>query len=577
MIGIFSVVIVSGQYDPKVSIVPEGGGDEIESMEVAEGDIIPVMAIYTDTTGTEQDVTIKWNSDPGFLAKTNKDDELIAGHAGSGKLFAKYKGVKDSILLTVTGIPKGGDEEEEDDDDVYPKVKAVPGSVKIAVGDSVELVGFYINEDTVKVEVPFTWSVEPAELGEFPDPSVSKFYASQVGNGIIIASAEGLADTIKLRVIEEESKPDHENNSRQIVINPGDTIVYADSAPIFYDAVYKTNGQKHEDAVLEWSMSGDPVGEIDQDGVVTLYPGETGLALVKATYSNFSASVELLVVDPEVDMDVNTISIHRVLPDGTELPPKNLQEGDTYKIGGLPFPLNILNGGLLHFPFGCIDEDIVIYMFIPEEYAETDEEAGEVTLDNELITGVKFKVMPVSTGEIVEDEYPFNVPLNLCLTFKHGLLDSLGVSPENLDVFFAENTGFVNDGVVNVTVDTIKNKIYAGIEHFSTIVVKEKSIVTTSEDLDKQQTIFKAYPNPFDTYTQIVYNVDETADVLLEIYSLTGQRISVLVDERVSAGTYSVTWDGTVYNGDKANSGIYICRMLTNGIPTDAIRLILTQ
>ena len=36
-------------------------------------------------------------------------------------------------------------------------------------------------------------------------------------------------------------------------IEPGDTVVYVGTDPILYTAVYKTNGNKHQDAEHIWS------------------------------------------------------------------------------------------------------------------------------------------------------------------------------------------------------------------------------------------------------------------------------------------------------------------------------------
>ena len=102
-----------------------------------------------------------------------------------------------------------------------------------------------------------------------------------------------------------------------------------------------------------------------------------------------------------------------------------------------------LNAGMIHFPFGCIDEDIVIYMFIPEEYADVDDDTAEVTFSEDIITGVKFSVKPAGSDDIVEPYY-FLIPINLRLVYKRDLLDSLNIEPENLDVFFAENTEFIS-------------------------------------------------------------------------------------------------------------------------------------
>jgi hypothetical protein len=569
--GFFMTMTVKGQE----SLLIKTGDLELEP-----GGTVQLEAEYTNNDGEITEVDIVWHAEPGYLGKVNRDDIFTAGHPGEGFIYARYRELKDSVKLVVKGTPKeeeeNGDVDEEENEDDYPKVKVVPGLVKIAVDDSVELIAFYINELDEKEEATFTWSVFPPELGEFPDVAQSKFFAGEPGKGIIVASANELADTIKLWVYEPKDKKPHEAAGKKIVITPGDTVINAgDPATLQYSAKVKTTGNKPGDEDLIWSLSGDPIGNIDEStGLLTL-SGETGLALVKATYGNFRAWVELLVLDPEADTEVNTIKIHRVLPDGNELPAKSFKEGDSYRIGGLPFPLNILNGGMLHFPFGCISEDIVIYMFIPEEYAEMDMESDEVTFEEEIITGVKFSVKPVTSESIVEPYY-FDIPLNLALTFKRGLLDSLGIDPENLDVFFAENTGFVTDGAGNVAVDTVKNKIYAAIEHFSTIVVRPKSQETYARELQRDpDATLTVFPNPFTQSTRISFRIREKSDIDLSVYNLSGQKVKTLVTENLNEGMYSVTWEGRNDEGKLMSPGIYFCRLVKNGRGTEVKRMVL--
>ncbi|HKJ79309.1 MAG TPA: FlgD immunoglobulin-like domain containing protein, partial [Prolixibacteraceae bacterium] len=367
------------------------------------------------------------------------------------------------------------------------------------------------------------------------------------------------------------------NNSSRISITPGDTIVnLGDLTLLPYSAEYKTNGKKHENAALKWELLGAPVGNIDETtGLVTL-TGETGLALVKAEYSNFSASVELLIVDSETDSDINSITIQRVLPDGNELEAKTFNEGEAYKIGGLPFPLDILNGGMLHFPYGCIDEDIVIYMFIPEEYAEIEADSAEINFNEEIITGVKFSVKPADSTDIVEPYY-FNIPLNMSMVFNQDLLDSLGIAAEELDVFFADNTGFVSEGTDNVTVDTVKNKIYAAIEHFSTIVVKQKSAETGVSILSETEALLKAYPNPFNQFAKISVQLTNTATIDLAVYNLYGQKVKTLIHEKRQEGNHTVVWDGTNQGGNQVAPGVYFCKFLKDGRRAEAIKLIVNR
>lgn len=66
------------------------------------------------------------------------------------------------------------------------------------------------------------------------------------------------------------------------------------------------------------------------------------------------------------------------------------------------------------------------------------------------------------------------------------------------------------------------------------------------------------YPNPFNPTTQISYQVPQQSDVLLEVYDLTGKLITTLVNETVSSGTHSVTFDAA-----NLSSGVYMYRLQT--------------
>ncbi|WP_167614452.1 T9SS type A sorting domain-containing protein [Maribellus sediminis] len=563
-------------------------------LEIISGDIITdpdssvmVTATVTDTSGEAiTDAKIQWNTEPGYLGKVTKEGWLIPNHPGEGYLIAKYKDYRDSVMLTVNGTPKNDDDDDMGDmEDEYPKVKIVPSSIRVEISDSVELRAFYIDSMGYKIDTTFTWSVEPMEIGMFPDSSVSMFYsADTAGSGIIIATLGELADTAKISVYEtrekrekiKKEKEKENNKGKQLTIEPGDMMVYTGNEPIQYSAMYKTNGNKHQGAEFMWSVTDTTVASIDENGLLTL-TGETGMTLVEAAYSSFEAAVELLVVDSTVDMDVNTISIRRVLPNGNELHPKYFKEGESYKIGGLPYPLNILNAGMLHFPYGCISEDVDIFMFIPEKYAEMDDDSTEVSFTEDIITGVKFSVVPSGSDTIVEPYY-FNIPVELKLVYKQDLLDSLGVDPADLDVFFADNTGFVdvNGGVAMV--DTARHRIYASIEHFSTIVVKEAKATTQVEDLEPEDdNYFNVYPNPFSAATNIEFYLDQNSDVQLMIYNMFGQQVKVLVDGELPKGKHKVRWSGNLQSGSQATTGIYLCRFIKNGEVSNVKRLIINR
>ncbi|MEE9555274.1 MAG: T9SS type A sorting domain-containing protein, partial [candidate division Zixibacteria bacterium] len=72
-------------------------------------------------------------------------------------------------------------------------------------------------------------------------------------------------------------------------------------------------------------------------------------------------------------------------------------------------------------------------------------------------------------------------------------------------------------------------------------------------------------PNPFNPVTIINLEVVVEAPVKLEIYNLNGQRISVLRDEIMGPGNYNIAWDGKDLRASNTSSGVYFCRMTSDG------------
>ncbi|KAA3614976.1 MAG: T9SS C-terminal target domain-containing protein [Calditrichaeota bacterium] len=66
------------------------------------------------------------------------------------------------------------------------------------------------------------------------------------------------------------------------------------------------------------------------------------------------------------------------------------------------------------------------------------------------------------------------------------------------------------------------------------------------------------FPNPFNPSTTIHYNLPKAETVKLEIFDMQGRRVSTLVNERQSAGSYKITWNGNNLKGKPASSGVYI-------------------
>ena len=69
-------------------------------------------------------------------------------------------------------------------------------------------------------------------------------------------------------------------------------------------------------------------------------------------------------------------------------------------------------------------------------------------------------------------------------------------------------------------------------------------------------TLSQNYPNPFNPSTIIRFSVEKESPVTLAVFDLCGRHIATLVDERLTAGTYSVRWIA-----EQLSAGLYIIQM----------------
>jgi hypothetical protein len=95
-----------------------------------------------------------------------------------------------------------------------------------------------------------------------------------------------------------------------------------------------------------------------------------------------------------------------------------------------------------------------------------------------------------------------------------------------------------------------------GTLYFDDIIFKvpgyDPTVVTTDADIPETFRLLQNYPNPFNRGTVIQYALADEGPVTLSIYSITGQRMTELVNQVQAPGEYSVAWQS-----DRAASGIY--------------------
>ena len=71
------------------------------------------------------------------------------------------------------------------------------------------------------------------------------------------------------------------------------------------------------------------------------------------------------------------------------------------------------------------------------------------------------------------------------------------------------------------------------------------------------------YPNPFNSGTQIVYNLKESGFVNLRVFDVIGRIVIDLKNEYQTAGTHKVYWNARGLNDNEISSGIYFVRVFS--------------
>ncbi len=108
------------------------------------------------------------------------------------------------------------------------------------------------------------------------------------------------------------------------------------------------------------------------------------------------------------------------------------------------------------------------------------------------------------------------------------------------------------------------------------ITVTTTSIIQSSGNDNSEALFIQNYPNPFRESTEINFYSSKSSNVSVNIYTLSGKLVKVLIDNKVRSGWSKVTWVGTDEMNKKVTSGIYLLKIKADN-KTNFRRLILAE
>lgn len=545
-LGCFSPQIVladgdktgGGQHFPMIEL----GDNGVLNLTVGEKKVID--AVYYEAKGVTKEVNFKWTVIPAILGQISAKGEFVAEYPGWGEILVESGS---AYALKKIRISAKDDGEKEK----YPSYYIITKRADLRVGEFVDLMTVLRNSEGACETVESSWSVSPDSLGQFEG---SRFMASASGKGFIYAHFESYTDSIPVKVVAKKTDPDSLGKTTLCQILPDDTTLQIGQTVQY--ALSSAEGSAIDSPIV-WQLHGKKIGEISEQGLFVAQ--KAGVGVVKAIIDGkYAVSTRIMVSEDTLsEPDLHTVKLFRVLPNGTILPEKKVREGETYRFGGFPYPLNILNGGLLHFPVGSLKEDLSIFMLLPEKITKTDGDEEMIEFQDSVFAGVKF-IVYVDNQPV--EPYFFEKPLCLSLVYKHGLLNSLGVDPSQIGMFFNVDGDYTASGISEITIDSTSNRILAQVGHFSTLVLRTQNISYTAKNQISLNELVavSSFPNPFTQQVTILYQANSDEMSTLSIYNQLGQLVTKRTMWPLSSGHNTFTWDGMDSSGKPANQGIYL-------------------
>jgi hypothetical protein len=85
----------------------------------------------------------------------------------------------------------------------------------------------------------------------------------------------------------------------------------------------------------------------------------------------------------------------------------------------------------------------------------------------------------------------------------------------------------------------------------------DQTNVTEDNNLPSAFVLYQNFPNPFNTYTTVKYELFKMSLIQIKVFDLMGTEVKMLVNKMQVSGSHEVIWDGRNVSGELVSSGIY--------------------
>jgi photosystem II stability/assembly factor-like uncharacterized protein len=120
--------------------------------------------------------------------------------------------------------------------------------------------------------------------------------------------------------------------------------------------------------------------------------------------------------------------------------------------------------------------------------------------------------------------------------------------------------------------------LYAGTMGGGIFKYTQTTGINNREDrVQKPSYHLSNFPNPFNAYIQITYQIPVPCRVNLDIYDINGRFVTSLIDKHKQAGHHTVKWNGRNDLGNRVTSGVYFYQFRAGDVFSQNHKIILLK
>lgn len=192
-------------------------------------------------------------------------------------------------------------------------------------------------------------------------------------------------------------------------------------------------------------------------------------------------------------------------------------------------------------------------LIAPENNYEIDRETFEV----EFVWG---EALNVDDDEINYTWYFHAQYEDIDTTGQQGGIADTSFSPDDLADRLVDLGIYVEEGEVNIPVQwwivAEDDSFAVSSEDTFTVIVPVPVTVTDEQVLPLEFGISSNYPNPFNPTTKIRFDLRKSGYAKLSVWSISGQKVTELVNQQMQGGSYEVEW-----NAESMATGVYFFKL----------------